>query len=243
MHYYHFSDALKATQICKGIRMLCCFIRNICHLLFGVSFHAVTSHSSCGRQPFVAPSFLGAGPWIPFEKTVLPHSLRVWVRDTTCSSGAGLDRCEPISMFYPPSQRLVQELVHKLLEPMKVKDVPWGFWEKEVSFLFHGTPDKAALWFSWIARCEGCEGCFANTMGRTQNCWGSQCVTEGEANIMEVRAERNPLLVLGDSCHMMSAWLGTSQIAGLFSQRSEYIAKYLPPLLPLSLPPFLCLSF
>lgn len=182
-------------------------------------------------------------PESPLRKQSFPILLESESGTLPVALGAGLDRCEPISMFYPPSQRLVQELVHKLIEPMKVKDVPWGFWEKEVSFLFHGTPDKAALWLSWIARCEGCDGCFANTMGRTQNCWGSPCVMEGEANIMEVRAERNPLLALGDSCHMMSAWLGTSQIAGLFSQRSEYVAKYLSPLLPLSLPPFLCLSF
>lgn len=202
MYYYHFSDSLN-TQICKGIRMLWCFTWNIYHLLFGVFFHVVTSHSSCGRQPFAAqhtPPSWEQDPKSPLRKQ---SSILLESESGTLpvALGVGLDWCEPISEFYSSPQWLLQELVHKLIEPKKVKDVPWGFWEKEVSFLFlYGSSWQSSSLIFPDTVMQGYEllWLFCNhDMGRTWNCWGSQCMMEGKANIMEVRAERNPLLVLG----------------------------------------------
>lgn len=44
-----------------------------------------------------------------------------------------------------------------------------------------------------------CHGCLANRTGRTWSSWRSQHDTEGEANTVEVRAERNQVLALGDN--------------------------------------------
>lgn len=92
MHYYHFSDALKATQVRKKRKDAVLFYLQ--HVLFGAFLYAVPSHSSCSRQLFVAqhtPPSWEQGPIAPLRKQSFPILLESEWGTLPLALGAGLD--------------------------------------------------------------------------------------------------------------------------------------------------------
>lgn len=175
---------------------------------------------------YLIPLQSGSGSELSFEETALPHCLSIWVELTSPSAVAmGRDRFRNWHINEPG-----------LLE---VNDIPWGFWEKEVSFFIHRWSQQSSSLLFLDEELWGYEPpwMFCQHNGKSLELlevtvwkWG-----RGDHHESQSREKSSPC-----TWWQYLTSLGTSQISGLFSCRSSYIIKNLYPFLPL--PPSFSLS-